>query len=138
MRFFCLAGVVLVGALVTAGCGDDDVPETPVAPDLPTVTDKFEGRINKNGAATHNFITARLGRVSATLTSLTPNEELIVGFGLGTWNGSACNIVLANDKAAKATVIYGNVNASGELCVRVYDVGNVIEETSYEVNVEHP
>lgn len=138
MRFFRLAGVVLVGALVTVGCGEDEAPATPTTPTPTTVTDTFSGTINKNGAATHNFTAAMQGTVTATLTSLMPNEEIVVGFGLGTWNGSACNVVLARDQAVKTTVIYGNVNASGDLCVRVYDVGNVTTETSYEVTVVHP
>jgi hypothetical protein len=76
--------------------------------------------------------------VTATLTTLTPDPELVVGFGVGTWNGTVCNVILARDRAVQSTVIYGNVNASGELCVRVYDVGNVVNTTDYTVEVIHP
>lgn len=125
--------------LVVAACGEDTTPTGPSTNTTPTtVTDTFTGSINRNGAATHAFVASAAGTVSATLTSLGPNEEIVVGFGLGTWNGTVCTVVLARDQAVKTTVIYGNVNGSGELCVRVYDVGNVTEPTSYEITVVHP
>jgi hypothetical protein len=135
-----LALCALVVAISASAC-DDDTPTAPTPEPPVTVTDNFTGSITRNSAATHSFLATRAGQVAATLTSLSPNTEandLIVGFGLGTWNGTVCNVVLARDKAPQSTVIYGNVNASGELCVRVYDVGSVTGETSYEISVVHP
>lgn len=129
-----LVGVAMVAAL---GCDDDPTPISPTPNPPATVTDTFTGTVNKNGAASHNFISTA-GVVTATLKSLSPDPELVVGFAVGTWSNAVCNVVLVRDRAVQSTVIYGNVNAIGELCVRVYDVGNVSEPIEYSIEVVHP
>ena len=62
----------------------------------------------------------------------------MVGLSLGTWNGTSCQIVLANDKATQAAVVIGTASSAGSLCVRVYDVGNVADPITYEIQVVHP
>jgi hypothetical protein len=132
-------GFVFAAAVVVmTSCGDSETPTTPTPPAPVTITDTFSGTITRNGAATHSFLATTVGTVTATLTSISPDPEMIVGFGVGTWNGSVCNVVLARDRAVQTTVIYGNVNAAGELCVRIYDVGNVTDPTDYSVSVVHP
>jgi len=133
--FLVLCSSFLV--LTAAACGDE-TPTTPTPTEPVTVTDTFSGTINKNGAATHRFTTAAAGDLSATLNSLSPDDTVVVGLGVGAWNGSVCNILLARDEAVKSTVIYGTVNASGELCVRIYDVGRIGDTTNYEISVTHP
>jgi hypothetical protein len=129
---------ILVSALaVAAGCGDD-TPDTPTIPTPVLVTETFSGTITPNGAATHTFVSQRAGTVTATLTTVTPDETLVLGLGLGTWNGVVCQVTLANDQARKGSVITGTVSAIGNLCVRVFDNGNFTEPTSYEVVVQHP
>jgi hypothetical protein len=123
--------------LGSTACGDE-TPTTPTPVEPVTVTDTFSGTINRNGAATHRFTTASAGTLSATLTELSPDPDLVVGFSVGLWNGSACNLIIARDEAVKATVIYGNVNATGELCVRIHDVGRIADTTDYTITVVHP
>jgi hypothetical protein len=134
--FLVLCSLFVV--LSAVACGDD----TPISPDEPDdpvlVTETFSGTINRNGAATHTFNTTVGGEMSATLTSLSPDESIMVGFAVGLWNGSVCNVQLVRDEAVESTVIYGTVNASGELCVRIYDVGRVANSTNYEITVTHP
>jgi hypothetical protein len=128
----------LVLVLALASCGEDE-PTTPTAPTPPpTVTETFSGAVNRNGAVTHTFTTQASGTVTATLTALAPNSELIVGMSLGTWNGSVCQIVLANDNAKQASVVTGGVSSLGSLCVRIYDVGNIADPITYEITVVHP
>ena len=130
----------VIAVLALAACGDDDLFNAPTAPSgpAPTVTETFSGSINRNGAATHTFTTQASGTVTATLTTVTPDSELIVGFSVGTWNGTLCQIVLANDQAKQAAVVTGGVSALGSLCVRIYDVGNITDPISYEITVVHP
>jgi hypothetical protein len=129
---------VLLPALVMTSCGNDE-PTTPTTPTPPvTVTETFTGDLGRNGARTHNFTTSASGAVTGTLTTVAPDSALVVGFSLGTWNGSVCNIVLANDAATQGTVVTGGVSSFGSLCVRIYDVGNVTEQISYEITVVHP
>ena len=140
MKDICLRALLLAAVVAMFGCGDDEAPTAPTPTTPTTVTDTFTGTLNRNGAATHNFVAAASGTLTATLKSLAPNSELVVGFAVGLWNasGSVCNVVLARDRAVQTTVIFGNVNAPGDLCVRVYDVGNVAEPTEYSIEVTHP
>jgi hypothetical protein len=61
-----------------------------------------------------------------------------MGLALGTWNGSACQLVITKTDAAEATVITGAVSALGSLCVYIHDVGNLVRPTEYEIEVTHP
>jgi hypothetical protein len=132
--------LLLLVPLLGAGCGDDDITTPTMPSETPpaNVTDTFTGSINRNGAATHLFVALRAGSVQATLTTVSPDPAVVLGLSLGTWNGSACAIVLANDRAAQGASILGSATATGNLCVRIYDVGNVTDTVSYEVTVVHP
>ena len=57
---------------------------------------------------------------------------------LGTWNGNACQLLLTKDNAVQGSAILGSASAPGNLCVRIYDVGQFTEATDYEVTVVHP
>ena len=126
--------------VVMAACGEDPF-ETPTNPNPPVpVTETFTGTVNQNGAQTHTFSSSASGTVTATLTTLGPDSALIIGLALGTWNGNVCQIVLPKDNATQGSVITGGVSALGNLCVRIYDVGNVTaaEPATYEITVVHP
>ena len=130
--------VSLVAVTLTAGCNTNNpflvTPTTPTDP----VTATFTGRVTPNGASTHTFSATTSGRVTATLTSLSPDATAIAGFAMGEWTGIACVERIANDTAAQATVISGNVSAAAQLCIRVRDVGRFTEPVDYEVTVVYP
>ena len=48
-----------------------------------------------------------------------------VGLSLGTWTGSACQVVIANDNALQGAIVTGTVTSAASLCVRIYDIGKV-------------
>lgn len=127
----------LVVALAAA-CGDNGTPATPTTPTPTTATVTFLGTITPNGAATHVFTATASGTVTATLTSVGPDSAVRIGFALGTWNGAICQVVLANDNAVQGAVITGGLSSSGNLCVRIYDIGTLTEPATYEVQVVHP
>lgn len=125
--------------LALAGCNSNNDLSTPTTPTTPTiVTETFSDTLGRNGARTHSFSSQSSGNVTATLTTLAPDSTLVVGLSLGTWNGAVCQIVLANDSATQATVVTGGVSSFGSLCVRIYDVGNITDEITYEITVVHP
>ena len=135
-RTFC-GTVLLVGALLAAGCDNDpDTPDTPTTP--APVTETFSGNINVNGAATHTFSASRGDVVTATLTTVTPDATVQVGFGLGTWNGSNCQMVLTKDDALQGNAVTGVTSGPGTLCVRIYDVGKLTQSLGYTLTVVHP
>jgi hypothetical protein len=143
MRFvrWYAALAIVIASLVSCG---EDTPTAPTPAPPTTVTDTFSGSITKNGAASHNFTALAAGTVTSTLTAVGPDAlgadgtPLVVGFGIGTWSGTACTIVQAQDRAVQSSVLYSNVNASGDLCVRVFDVGNLTDSVDYTVTIVHP
>jgi hypothetical protein len=128
-----------LAATMAAGCKGDNLEDifgpTPTLPDPTTV--HFSGSVTPNGAFTHDFFTNAFGTVEATLVALDP-EDASVGFALGTWNGVACNVVIANDRATLGLILTGNVSAAGGLCVRLYDAGTLTGPVAFEVRLVHP
>jgi hypothetical protein len=118
-------------------CANNSTTTTPTTPTT-TTTETFEGTLNPNGAKTFPFTVLAAGTVTATLTTVSPDASVAIGLALGTWNGAACQIVLANDSATQGTVLTGSASAAGNLCTRVYDVGNLTDVASFVVTVEHP
>lgn len=139
-----IPGLLLLGVLATsaAACNNDKTITTPTTTTTTTTTattitePAFTGTLRANGAATYPFTATAGGTITATLTSLSPATT--IGLSIGTWTGSACQIVVANDKAAPAAAISGTVTAAASLCVRVYDVGNITGPTDFSVTVVHP
>ena len=115
----------------------ENTPTTPTTPG-PTITETFAGTVTQNGAATFTFNTSVSGIVTATLKSIGPVTTAQVGLALGTWNGVTCAVVLTNDRITAGLAVTGQVNAAGSLCVRIYDVGQLTETSTFEVVVVHP
>jgi len=127
---------VLVAAVIAAGCGDDTITAPPL--DSPaSVSETFSGTLTVNGAFTHPFTVTRAGSVSAQVTALAPDDPITLGLAMGTWNGIACQVVIANDTAKLSSVVLGTATAPGLLCIRVYDVGGLTSATAYDVKVDH-
>ena len=131
--------LALSTAALMAACGDSDTltPTTPTPPRV-DITEVFAGEVNRNGAVTHPFLAEAGGTVTVTLDSLTPEAVSVIGVSLGTWNGTACQIVIANDNAAQGARVVGNAATAGNLCVRIYDVGRIPALAAYQVTVVHP
>jgi hypothetical protein len=129
--------VLMLAAGGAAACENNNtvVPTTPAAP---TTTDTFNGTVTVNGAVTHVFSSTQRGTVSATLTTMDPDASQTVGVSLGTWNGSSCQIILANDQATVGAGVLGTVSGVGNLCLRIYDVGKLNRPENYSVQVSHP
>ena len=132
-----LIAIVLL-AFVAAACDDED-PTTPISPTLPK-TESFSGVVTQSGATTHNFDVGAAGSVVATLKTIGADNTLVVSFSLGTWTGTACSIVLANDAATGGAILTGTMTGIGTLCARVGDIGNVPSGPggAYTIEVVHP
>ena len=131
--------VLLVGSLFAAGC--DNTIDNPTQPTNPTMTtDTFTGTINRNGASTHTFTVQASGSVTATLTEVTPDPAVKVGFALGTLNAAnTCQVVLSREDAVQGHALIGNASGSGTLCVRIHDPnGTLTAPLTYKLSVEHP
>ena len=140
MMFKPAATRIILAALLALGAAacDDETPTTPTTPPAP-VTETFSGNISQNGVSIHSFSTGGSGTVTATLKTVAPDAALVVGFSLGNWNGTACQVILDNPAATGGAVLTGTMSGIGNLCLRMYDVGNVAAiPASYSVEIVHP
>ena len=135
-----LRELLIFAVLLTAACSSNNATTTTPTPTTPVaITETFVGTLAPNQLAhTHTFAVPNAGTVTATLSSLTPDTTLVIGLSLGTWNGTACQVVLANDQATQGTTITGTISAAGNLCVRVYAVGTIPQVETYQINATHP
>lgn len=132
---------VLLPPVLAAGCGDSILDQlTQPTPTPVIVTDTFAGTLTRNGATSHPFPVTSTGggEVLATLKAVLPDTSTVVGLSLGTWNGTACQAVISNDRATVPVSLLGRATTTGTLCVRIYDVGTIAEPQSYEIEVVHP
>ena len=131
---------LLLAAVVAASGCDNDVGNTPTEPP-PTVIDTFTGTVNLNGGVTHTFNVAANGTVIATLTTVTPDSTIPLGFGIGTWNNSSqtCTMTIVKDDALQGQIHTGIASGLGTLCARIYDAGSRLTQAlEYSIRVEHP
>lgn len=136
---------VLVLALAATGAACDNVDESiPTTPTNPTpIVDTLTGSITVNGAETRQFTVTQSGLVTVLLKSVRrqgteeADATTTMGLGLGTWNGSSCQVVMAKDDALQGSSVIGQVSGVGQLCVRVHDTGKLTTPLDYTVEVTH-
>lgn len=132
-----LCAVALIGgALSAAACDDQGSSLNPILPTPTQQIETFAGQLTVNGGLTFQFASNR-GAVTATLQTVAPDPSVVMGLSLGTWNGITCAATLPNDQAVQGSTIFGTVNTTGFLCVRVYDVGKMADPLDFEVKVIH-
>jgi hypothetical protein len=99
------------------------------------VTETFTGSLSPNGAVNYPF-TAQAGNVTVTLTSL-GDPTLTVGMMLGNWTGTSCQAAITDDTAMVGAVVTGSVTSATNLCVRIYDVGQVAVTVRFTITIGH-
>jgi hypothetical protein len=130
---FALAGI----AAGAAGCGSTTTTPTTPTPTPVTITETFTGTVTVGGAASFSFGVTAAGSITATYKSMSPASSAAMGLALGVWNGSSCNIVIANDNAIVNSTVIGNASAAGTLCVRAYDIGKLTATQTVELSITH-
>jgi hypothetical protein len=134
IRPLCISAL-FAAALGAAAC-DDNSSLVPIAPTPVQQTETFAGILTVNGGVTFSF-TSNRGAVTATLSTVAPDSSVVMGMSLGVWNGISCAATLPNDQAVQGVTIYGTVNTTGALCVRIYDVGKLADSLNFEIKVIH-
>jgi uncharacterized membrane protein (UPF0136 family) len=138
MRYFTatIALLPLTAALATGCSSNNNTPTNPDTPDPIAIVETFAESLNVNGARTHVFRVDTVGAVTARIATLS-DPSAIVGLSMGTWNGAACQILLANDAAAMNITLTGTAQSVGQFCARVYDVGRLTATVDYSLEVSH-
>ena len=78
-----------------------------------------------------------VGRVTTTLASIEPDATVAIAFGVGTWDGTSCTLVIKNEGATVGTYLVGTATTDIDLCVKAWDVGNVTTPLTYKFTVVH-
>ena len=129
--------LMMLAAATLAGCSsNDDLPETPTQPTPVQITESFSGNLNVNGARTHSFAVDRAGTVTAQLKALS-DQAATIGVSLGTFNGSACAILLSKTDAVLNSTVTGTAQSTGQFCVWLNDVGRLTAGVDYTIDVTH-
>ena len=139
VRAIPMVFALLAPALGAAGCGTDNTQtstNTSTSPSV-TITETFQGTVAISGAAVFSFGVTTSGNVTATYKSMSPAAGATMGLALGIWNGSSCNVVIANDNAIVNSTVVGTASAAGTLCVRAYDIGKLAATQTVELSITH-
>ena len=139
MTFLFSRGVAMVmaAAFVASACANTEF--SPTTPSVDMMTDEFTDTLSQGGQNDHQFTVRQAGSVTVILASISPLASLTIGLAVGTFDGTTCTTVAGteNPSAKVGTTIDGQAGA-GTFCVRVYDVGNIIDPATYNVRVNHP
>jgi len=126
---------LLSAALLAAGCSDPQAPPAPT-PVAPSVTETFTGTLFPLGSNFHQFAVSRVGGIKVSLTSLDPSA--VVGLGVGTPGQGTCIAASRIAAVAGSTVqMSGTATVTGNFCVQIADVGNLVEAVTYTIIVSH-
>jgi len=126
------AALLLVVTGLAAGCNDSTT--TPTTPTNP-VTETLTGTLTQNGVNVQPFNAAAAGTVTATITTLAPLSTITVGFSMGTYSGTTCQVVLDNPAGVQGSILTANAATAGAFCVRLYDVGKITAGTTVDFTV---
>jgi hypothetical protein len=129
-------------ALVSVAIGACKKTSTasPTTPTPVTTTETFSGSFPQLGSAVHTFTVAANGTMTLTVTSVAPLTTMAIGVGIGSWDGTTCNVISKNDNARPGVTALTGTAVAGNFCSKVYDSGNVPDgwTVTYTIQVVHP
>ena len=128
-------------ALATAGCStsaDTSTSTLPTLPTTPLVTENFDGTVQVAGSDAHLFtVTSSGAAITFTLTTAGPPATITMGFGIGSWDGTTCTFLPGGSVSTQAGQTFSGNIASGQYCLMVSDVGNMLAPITYTATVAH-
>jgi hypothetical protein len=124
-------------AFTASACSDPATPPTPI-PVVPTVLDTFTGTLLQFGTNSHPFAVQAIGGIKISVTSIDPSAAIGIGIGTpSTASGSCLVLTQVTSVASTGVQISGNATLTGNFCVAVSDVGNLVEPVNYTITVLH-
>jgi hypothetical protein len=140
-RRLALVAVIVVSAFAASAC--QDVKDYYTIDPTPVVyTETFTGSLAPGGYNSHPFIVSVSGTVTMTLVTVTPDSTLQLGFDIGTWDGTNCNVVFGTgSRTAAQGYSFAGSAIVANFCARIYDAQNLIPVDStvtYSMTVTHP
>jgi len=126
---------LLLATLLTAACSEDPA-QVPTQPEPVPVTVTFDGTLTVNGSAVHVFTVERAGGVTAQMIEASI-DNVTIGMSLGTWNGVACQLIIASAAAKEGDLIAGTAQTVGNFCLYLNDNGTLAAPVDYTIQVVH-
>ena len=141
---------VLLALVATAACGGSSNSTT--SPSQVYTTDTLTGTVPVpvNGVLQSSFGTFAVGQGGGTIYfALTSAIEtlpdgtflptVVMGLGIGTFNGSTCTLLPnATAQIAASANQYQYTVAAGNYCIQMSDVTNQLGPVSYAIAIAHP
>jgi hypothetical protein len=142
--------LVLLGSVACGSSSSSSSSTT--SPSTTTYSETFSGTVIQGTTAAtpdigpsdslHHFTVHQPGNIDATLTDIQPLNTITLGLGLGIWDATGLTCTLASQVTSPSArlnlTIAASVSSPGELCVGVFDVGNIGDNPiTYTVLVNH-
>jgi len=130
---------LVLGLVAASACSDNQTPTAPTQPTGPT-TATFASAFTVNGSASRTFTTTEAGTVTMTLDSAGPPSNVVLGLGVGVpyVSGAPCLLTSSITTAAGPGPHISMHADPGSYCVKVYDIGKLIETVSFSISITHP
>lgn len=130
---------VLLSAVATGACSEDETPPTTPAPDT-TVSINWSTNLATGGASSRSFRTTRTGTVSITLQSMGAPADTKVGLGVGIplGDGTGCVLSRSVETIAGSTAQLELDVDAGSYCLQVYDPGTLTQPVNFTVLLVYP
>jgi hypothetical protein len=134
MRPISIAGCLLLAALTSPSCSDNDVTSPTEVTSPVTVT--WSTLLVPGGSASRSLSVTQSGTVSVTLQS----APVPVGLGVGVpqANGSGCRTTLSTTASPGPSPQLTIAVEEGTYCVVVFDVLGIAEPFTFTVEVVQP
>jgi hypothetical protein len=144
MNWLRNVGLITAAGLLAASFGCGGSTSSTTAPSAPTFVEMFSGTVVQGSSDPHAFTirqasTSQPGNIDAVITSIGPLSTITVGLGLGVWDATAqsCSLQISSNAAKLNLTLSATISAPGDICVAVYDVGNITDTITYTVQVTH-
>jgi hypothetical protein len=129
--------ILLLAGACGAVFGCSDTTETPTTTTVPSTEFTVSSSFTKSGSASRTFVNTAAGDVNLTLTSASPAVALGIGVGIPRSNGAGCEVssyVVTSSSPSPQLIASAE---AGTFCVKVFDVGNVVETVTFSLFVKH-
>lgn len=133
--------MLLAFAALVAGCSDNTQNVTsPSSSGSGSITLLFEGTLPPRGSSFYSFQVNQADIVSLTFASLTlgPRSTAltsVLGLGIGTPNGTGCDLTRSVNASPGLTSQLTTAMAAGTYCVKVTDIGNLTTPANFAVRI---
>jgi hypothetical protein len=126
---------VLIAAMAGSGCSSPTTPSSSTS----GTTITFASRLLVGGSAWRSFVQTSVGIVTLHLTVLSPDTEVAVQVGIGTWDGTTCTptntaVATSTDTDPELSVLL----TPGRYCVLIADIGNLTVMNDFAIVLVQP